>query len=102
MLIRKCSRSSTGRNGGDLDVAFQLFSCGLVWDGNLASKSSRDHFVSNGYAVRYQGVQALTGKGVLAFLLTPAVWISAFRRRRVWNSNPFVASPERIARAVKG
>lgn len=100
MLIRKCSKSSNGWDNGDLDVAFQLFSCGLVWDGALVSKESRDHLVSTGYAVRYQGVQALTGKGTVAFLMSRAVWASAFRRWRNWKRNPLVASPDRVRRAL--
>lgn len=54
-LIRKCKLAQTGWNNGDLDVAFQLFSCGMVWDGNLTSKDSRDHLVREGYAVRAGG-----------------------------------------------
>jgi hypothetical protein len=100
-LIRRCDKSSTGWNSGDLDVAFQLFSCGMVWDGNVASKESRDHLVSGGYAVRYEGVQALTGKGTVAFLLHPAVWSSAWRRRRLWKRNPLIASPTEIQRAIR-
>lgn len=99
-LIRKCTKSSNGCNNGDLDVAFQLFSCGLVWDGNLTSKSSRDHLIAEGYAVRYQGVQALTGKGTVAFLLSPRIWVSALRRWRLWQKNPLVASPSAVRRAV--
>ncbi len=99
-LIRKCAKSSNGWNNGDLDVAFQLFSCGLVWDGNLVSKASRDHFVAGGYAARSQGVQALTGKGTVAFLTSRAVWASAFRRWRSWRYNPLIATPDRVRRAL--
>ena len=101
MLIRKCRRAKSGRNGGDLDVAFQLFSCGMVWDGNLASKESRDHLVRHGYAVRHDGMQALTGKGVLAFICSPAVWRSALRRWRLWGRNPLRASPAQIQSAMR-
>lgn len=101
MLIRRCKHSSDGWNNGDLDVAFQLFSCGLVWDGNLTSKSSRDHFVQNGYAVSYEGVQALTGKGTVAFLRSPIVWRSAVRRWRIWRRNPFIASADRVREALQ-
>jgi hypothetical protein len=100
-LIRRCDKSSTGWNSGDLDVAFQLFACGMVWDGNLSSKSSRDHLVAGGYAVRHQGMQALTGRGVIAFLLTPAVWVSAFRRRRLWRRNPLIANASQVRRAME-
>jgi hypothetical protein len=98
-LIRRCQHSQTGWNSGDLDVAFQLFSCGMVWDGNLTSKSSRDHLVACGYAVRHQGMQAMTGKGVIAFLKSPAVYRSALRR---WRSgrNPFTADRARIEQAM--
>ncbi len=99
-MIRREPRSSTGWNSGDLDVAFQLFRCGMVWDGNLACKSSRSHLVENGYAVRRGGVQALTGKGTVHFLTSPAVWRYAFRYWRNWKRNPFVASPESIERAL--
>jgi hypothetical protein len=51
-MIRHCARSQSGWNNGDLAVVFQLFSCGMVWDGNLVSKSSRDHLVRTGHAVR--------------------------------------------------
>jgi len=99
-MIRRCDRSQTGWNNADIDVAFQLFSCGMVWDGNLASKSSRDHFVTHGYAVRHNGMQSLTGRGVLHFLTTPAVWWSAFCRWRNWSRNPLVADAARIKRAM--
>lgn len=101
MLIRRCMHSKDGWNSGDKDVAFQLFRNGMVWDGNLASKSSRDHLVANGYAVRRAGVQALTGKGTVAFLLSPAIWISAFRRWRLWRANPLIATAEQMRRALR-
>ena len=100
MLIRRCKRSRDGRNSGDLDVAFQLFSCGMVWDGNLASKDGRDHLVAGGYAVRHDGMQALTGKGTVAFILSPVVWRSALRQWRLWRKNPFVASDAAVQRAM--
>ena len=81
----------SGPDNGDLDVCFQLFSCGCVWDGALVSKSSRDHLVRHGYAVRHRGGQSLTGCGTIAFLVNPHVWVSAWHR---WRSgrNPFVSS----------
>jgi hypothetical protein len=99
-IIRKCDHASNGRNNGDLDVAFQLFACGMVWDGNLTSKESRNHLVEQGYAVHRDGFQALTGKGTVAFLLSPGVWVSAFRRWRLWRRNPLVADAERVERAL--
>ena len=99
-IIRKESRSRNGYNNGDIDVAFQLFPCGMVWDGNLASKESRNHFLKNGYAVKYEGMQAMTGKGTIAFLLSPIIWISAFKRWRKWKKNPFIAKPIEIERAM--
>ena len=99
-LIRHCARSQSGWNNGDLDVAFQLFSCGMVWDGNLVSKSSRDHLVRAGYAVRADGYRSLTGKGVVAMLTSPPVSASAYRRWRMLKRNPLVASPEMIKRAI--
>ena len=82
------------------DVAFQLFSCGLVWDGNLASKSGRDYLVEHGYAVRQNGFQALTGKGTVAFLLHPWTYRSAFLMWRKCKRNPFIASQEQIKKAI--
>ena len=100
-IIRACPHSSTRRNSGDIDVAFQLFSCGMVADGNLASKESRDHLVRNGYAVRADGLQSLTGRGTVAFLLSPAVWMSAFRRWRCGARNPFIVVDVSVWRAVR-
>ena len=99
-MIRKESNSSNSYNNGDIDVAFQLFSCGMVWDGNLTSKDSRDYFVENGYAVRHDGMQSLTGKGALAFLMSPVIWKSAFNRYKNWHRNPFIADEARIKRAM--
>src|SRR5690606_34537675 len=99
-LIRKEARSRSGMNNGDIDVAFQMFSCGMVWDGNIVSKDSRDHLVQHGFAVRHGGMQAMTGKGVVAFLGSPVIWRSAFRRWRNWRRNPLVADDARIKRAM--
>ena len=99
-FIRKEPRARNGMNNGDIDVAFQLFSCGMVWDGNVCSKDSRDHLVSEGYAVRHSGMQAMTGKGVMAFLTSPTIWRSAFGRWRNWKRNPLVADNARIKRAM--
>lgn len=99
-LIRKDRKASNGKNNGDIDVAFQLFSCGMVWDGNLTSKESRDHLVENGYAVRHEGMQAMTGKGKVAFLLSPTIWRSGIRRALIWKKNPFVAKPEAVKQAM--
>lgn len=98
-MIRRCEHSKSGWNSGDLDVAFQLFRCGMVWDGNLASKASRNHLVEHGFAVRREGFQALTGRGVVHFLTSRAVWASAWQRWRTWERNPFVASEAEIRRA---
>ncbi len=100
-MIRRCKHSPDGWNHGDLDTAFQLFSCGMVWDGNVGRKASRAHLVRHGYAVRTDGMTALTGKGAIAFLLTPRVWLAAYRRRRLFRSNPFVASTDTIDRAMR-
>lgn len=100
-LVRKEPRARNGRNNGDIDVAFQLFSCGMVWDGNLASKESRAHLVRSGYAVQREGMTAMTGRGVMAFLASPVVWCSAFHRWRRSRRNPFVADGARIARALR-
>ena len=101
MLIRKCKMASNGRNNGDIDVAFQLFRCGMVWDGNLASKDSRSHLVAEGYAVAREGFQALTGKGTVAFLASPVIWREAFRRWRKRGGNPLVADPEQVRNALR-
>lgn len=99
-MIRREPKASNGWNNGDIDVALQLFSCGMVWDGNLASKESRSHFVANGYAVRAEGMQSLTGKGVIAVLCTRAMWRSIFIRWRKWGRCPILADAERIKRAM--
>ncbi len=99
-MIRREPRAKNGWDNGDIDVAFQLFSCGMVWDGNLTSKQSRDHFVRNGYAVSHGGMQSLTGRGILHFLTTPAVWRSVWHRRWNWGRNPLVADEARIKRAM--
>lgn len=101
MLIRRCDKAKNGWNNGDLDVAFQLFSCGMVRDGNLCSKASRSHLVHEGYAVQYQGVTALTGKGTIAFLRSPVIWRSAFNRWRNWRRNPLIAPPDRVREALR-
>jgi hypothetical protein len=100
MIIRREPRASNGWNNGDLDVAFQLFSCGMVWDGNLSSKSSRSYLVQQGYAVQREGFTALTGKGTVAFLLNRVVWREAFLRWRYFKRNPLIASPERVRAAL--
>lgn len=100
-MIRRCKRSQSGWDAGDMDVAFQLFSCGMVWDGNLSSKSSRDHLVAHGFAVRHEGMQSLTGRGIVHFITTPAVWASAWRSWRFIRRNPFVATADQIKRAMK-
>ncbi|MEA4856345.1 hypothetical protein [Solidesulfovibrio sp.] len=81
-----------------MDVAFQLFSCGMVWDGNLASKTSRDWLVDNKCAVRREGFQAMTGKGVFAFLLTPVTWKCALIMLKKWKRTGFFADDARIKR----
>jgi len=100
MIYRKCKRSRTGYNNGDIDVAFQLFKCGCVWDGNLVSKDSRDWLVKQGYAVRHEGGQSLTGRGVIAFLRHHRTWISIARRRNLWKKPALTASPEEVKRAL--
>lgn len=67
-IIRREPKASNGWNGGDIDTARQLLDK-AVWDGDLCSKSSRDHLVSNGYAFRSDGFQMLTEKGKQALLL---------------------------------
>lgn len=99
-LIRRCKHSRDGWNSADIDVAFQLFSCGMVWDGNLAAKEGRDHLVREGYAVRHEGMQALTGRGCIAFLTHPVIWRSAWRRWRLWKRNPLTADRDRVKRAM--
>lgn len=99
-IYRKCNRSKTGYNNGDIDVAFQLFRCGCVWDGALASKESRDYLVSQGFAVRHEGGQSLTGKGIVAFLRHHRTWVSAHLRRKLWRKPALVASTEEVRRAL--
>jgi hypothetical protein len=100
-LIRRSTRTRNKRDHGDIDVAFQLFSCGLVWDGNVTSKESRDHLIRNGYAVRYEGMSTLTGKGIVAFITSPTIWKSTLGRWRRWKRNPLIANADRIKRAMK-
>ena len=99
-MIRREQRASNGWNNGDIDVAIQLFRSGMVWDGNLVSKESRSHFVANGYAVRHEGMQALTGKGILAMLCSYAVWRSVYLRVRRYRRNPLVTDAAGIKRAM--
>lgn len=99
-LIRREPRASNGWNNGDLDVAYQLLTCGMVWDGNLVSKDSRNHLVANGYAVRHDGMQSLTGRGVVAFLTHRAAWAMLWRRWWRYGGNPLVASEATVKRAM--
>ena len=82
-IYRKEPKSSSGYNRGDIDTVFCLFRYGLVGDGFLPSTSSRDHLVEQGYAVRYQDVQALTGKGVVALIRQPRTYITILKR--LWH-----------------
>ena len=99
-IYRRSKLSRNGWNSGDIDVAFQLFRCGMVWDGNLTSKASRDWLVEQNFAVRHDGMQSLTGRGVLRFMSHHRTWISAFRRWRRWKRSPFVADGDSIRRAM--
>ena len=76
----------------DMDVAFQLFAYGMVGDGNLISKCGRDRLVWSGYAIRHDGMQALTGKGAAALILNWRAWLFAWKEWRVRRRNCFVAS----------
>ncbi len=85
-IVRRSSKSSDGWNGGDIDTTLALFQTAIVWDGDIPSKTSRDHLVAAGYAGRHDGVQALTGKGKLAALFQwpmPRVWWRRWRRGRL-------------------
>lgn len=101
MLFPRNPRAKNGYDSGVVDVAFQLFSCGMVWDGNITCKSGRDHLLRHGYAVRHDGMTTLTGKGTVSFLLHSETWKSAYRRWRLWRRNPFIASPERVKGAMR-
>lgn len=61
-IIRREPKASNGWNGGDIDTARQMRDK-AVWDGDLCSKTSRDHLVRNGYAFRSDGYQTLTEQG---------------------------------------
>ena len=100
MIFRKSNNTKDGWNHGDKDVAFQLFSCGMVWDGNICSKESRDYLIEHGYAVRREGFTALTGKGAVAFLLHRSTWASICRRWYLWKRNPLVATASQIKSAL--
>jgi hypothetical protein len=102
-IIREEPQASNGWNNGDLDVCKQLFSCGMVWDGNLVSKDSRDHLVRNGFAVRHDGMQSLTGKGTYAYLefmikYNLKWWTIDDLMKHI--KNELIASPETIKRAM--
>lgn len=99
-IYRKCNHSKSGYNSGDADVAFQLFRCGMVWDGNLVSKDSRTYLVRNGYAVRREGFQALTSKGIVAFLLHRHTWARLFRMWRSGRRDLLIADEGEITRAL--
>lgn len=96
MMIRRNPKASDGWNHGDLDVAFQLFQYGMVWDGNIASKLSRNHLIEQGYAIRRSGFTALTPRGVLRFVMTPRVWLAVYRRWRLWKQNPLAPRAARV------
>ena len=81
-MIRRECQSSNGWNNADIDTAIQLFRAGLVWDGDICSKESRDHFLRRGYAVYREGFTALTGCGSLRMLCHPRIWLSVWRRWR--------------------
>lgn len=100
MLFSRPKSRSIFRDSRVTEVAFQLFSCGMVWDGNLCCKTGRDLLVQEGYAARCEGLQALTGKGTFAFLTSPHVWRFAWGVWRRRKHNPFVASPKKIREAM--
>jgi len=89
-----------GYDHGVIDVARQLFRCGMVWDGNLTAKSGRDYLVHHGYAVKYEGVQALTGKGVIAMLCHWRTYSSWRVYRRRTTRHPLIAERDEIKRAL--
>lgn len=67
--IRLSSKSNNGLNGGDLDTLYQLWLHGPREDGEVPSKTSRDHLIVNGYARRIKEPWAttLTIKGKFAY-----------------------------------
>ena len=72
------------------EVLWQLFLTGPVWDGDLASKTGRDELVDDGYVVRAEGWQTLTGDG-LKFALSKDLGrrkdAFARARRSPWPTN---------------
>ena len=67
-------------SSADVDVVVQLFGA-WVWDGDLASKDSRDYLVDAGHAVRTKGGgQTLTLNGISAALSSLPL-LNALRRR---------------------
>lgn len=98
-IIRRTKNASNGLNGGDLDTAFYMFRCGMIYDGNLPSKDSRNYFREQGYAVSYDGMTCLTGRGVVALLTNRhALWY-AWRVWRRERRNPFFATARELSRA---
>lgn len=83
----------------EMDDALNMFRCGMVWDGNLCSKTARDRLVAKGYAVRHDGMQTLTGAGVLA-LFHPRNWRSLLRRYRRAKQPFLTADRARIRNAM--
>lgn len=67
--IRLSGKSNNGLNGGDLDTLNQLWLHGPREDGEVPSKTSRDHLIENGYARRIKDpwTTALTVKGRFAY-----------------------------------
>lgn len=78
-LVRRKGRRT---HDGDAATALQLLACGPTIGSRLRSHESGERFVAFGYGARSFGVYALTGRGVLAALLSPAVWAEWRARRR--------------------
>lgn len=47
-----------------IETVYHMATKGMVWDGNLISKSCRDDLVKYGYVSRYSGWNFLTETGV--------------------------------------
>lgn len=113
MLIRK-KRGASGAwrvHEADARTALHMLACGIVLRSRLIAAESAERFVAEGYAIKTAGFFALSGRGVVAALLSPAVWGEAWRKRRtsslvpeLWarmpRGYPLVLPAHRLAQAV--
>jgi hypothetical protein len=101
-MVRRDEAAPGGWSVADVETAIQLFACGMVMDGALVSRGSRDHMQAWGYVVRAGGFNALTGKGTLAFLLCgPIQDALAKLRAEAPGTEPLLGSPSDRRRGLR-